>query len=130
MKPAVRLAVGVLAAVTAGGCSRISSDADEPDTTPMLATTPSSAPSVDEEPPSMPPNASHRATVVTNAGRIEAAVLDDELEMDVSTEAGWHSAIERDGARARVVWTFGERSVVVELRGTSSGISQQVVSSG
>ena len=78
----------------------------------------------------MPSDASHRATVVTNAGRIEAAVLDDGLEMDVSTEVGWQSAVERDGTRARVVWTSGERSVVVELRGTSSGISQEVVASG
>lgn len=78
----------------------------------------------------MQPQASHRATVITNAGRIEATVVDDELEMDVSTEAGWQSTVERDGGRAHVVWTSGERSVVVELRGNSSGISQEIVSTG
>lgn len=79
----------------------------------------------------MRPDANHRATVVTNAGRIDAAVHDDELEMQVSTESGWHSTVERDDARAaRVVWTSGERSVVVELRGTASGITHQVVAHG
>ena len=78
----------------------------------------------------MKPQSGHRATVITNAGRIDAVVVDDRLEMDVSTMAGWQPAVERDGARARVVWTSGDHTVVVELSGTSSGISQEVVSSG
>lgn len=78
----------------------------------------------------MKPQSGHRATVITNAGRIDAVVVDDQLEMDVTTTAGWKPAVERDGARARVVWTSGDHTVVVELSGTSSGISQEVVSSG
>jgi len=78
----------------------------------------------------MKPQSGHRATVITNAGRIDAVVVEDQLEMEVSTMAGWQPVVERDGARARVVWTSGDHTVVVELSGTSSGISQEVVSSG
>jgi len=122
--------VAVVAVVGASGCSRVEPvEADHRKITSQETVPPSPAPPMNEEPGSMKPESGHRATVITDAGRIDAVVVDDELEMDVSTLAGWLSAVERDGARARVVWTSGGRSVVVELSGTSSGISQEVVSS-
>ncbi|HYN33594.1 MAG TPA: hypothetical protein VES40_13290 [Ilumatobacteraceae bacterium] len=131
MNRVAALVVAVVAVATAAGCSSAPETGfDRTDAAPTLAVPPSTAPPINEEPRSMPPQANHRATVVTNGGRIEATVVDAELEIDVSTEAGWQSAVERDGVRANVVWTSGERSIVVELRGTSSGISQQVVSTG
>lgn len=78
-----------------------------------------------------PPNAAdsrQRATVVTHAGRIEATALDGELDVDVASATGWGAVIERRAHRARVEWTSGERSVVVELRVSLAGISQEVTS--
>jgi len=123
--------VAVVGVVGASGCSRVAPvEAAHRDTTSPVAVSSSTAHPMNEEPGSTKPESVHRATVITDAGRIDAVVVDDELEMDVSTSAGWQSAVERDGARARVVWTSGGRSVVVELHGSSSGISQEVVSSG
>ena len=130
MTRAASLAVAVVAVVGASGCSRVAPvEAAHRDTTSPVAVFSSTAHPMNEEPGSTKPE-SVRATVITDAGRIDAVVVDDELEMDVSTSAGWQSAVERDRARARLVWSSGGRSVVVELHGSSSGISQEVVSSG
>ena len=72
----------------------------------------------------------HRATVVTNAGRIDATVVAGDLAIDVTTQDGWTAAIDRNGTRARVVWTSSGGSVAVDLVGTPTGIRQEVVSTG
>jgi hypothetical protein len=94
------------------------------------ATPSSRAPQMNEETGPVESTSSHSATVVTNAGRIDATVVDGDLAIDVTTQDGWTPAIDRTGTRARVVWTSGGRTVAVDLEGTPTGIRQEVVSTG
>lgn len=121
-----RTVVGVAAVVLAAGCtnpdSRSGGPPRQPATDIEIAT-----PVVTEEVPQMPSHTRHRATVITDAGRIDASALDGDLDVDVASVPGWESIVRPRADGTRVEWTSGERSVIVELRVSPTGISQQVV---
>jgi hypothetical protein len=121
--------VALAGLVAVSGCSHVPQvDADRSDTMARTATPSSTTPLTNEETGPMTSTSSHSATVVTNAGRIDATVVAGDLTIDVTTQDGWTPAIDRTGTRARVVWTSGGRTVAVDLEGTPTGIRQEVVS--
>jgi propanediol dehydratase small subunit len=135
MNRAAGLTVTLVCLAAASGCSRISqveADRSAADTTSVSTTSiaTSDPPLMNEEPGSMNPQSSHNATVITNAGRIDATVISGDLAIDVTTQDGWTSDIDRSNAKARVVWRSGNRSVAVNLERTPTGITQEVVSTG
>ena len=120
-----------VALMIAGGCAPASGEQLR-DTYAAGPTSSTRAPSAEPPADSSVPRASggsHRATVVTDAGRIEATTVDGDLVVDVVAAAGWEYVVERRPQHVRVASTSGGNRVVVDLRATAGGISQEVSTS-